>query len=295
MASGFSIKLDGFDQLQETLKNAPEELVDYVAADLHDGALAIQGEAKLRAPVKYDILRGSIVVDEPTNNGLSISVSALADYSAYVEFGTGTHVDVPEDVEEYALQFKGDKEIPGMNARPFFFPAIFEKTPEIIKEYYKLPCKKYFRNQMIDVKAPLRTAYYSLLAGRLVFGGNTVPVSDSVEKLSDKVDLYVLFTQQNGREENTQQSWNSLETILIDIVSRGTRVSKSTVDSIASQIFTLLFPLPGKNALPYQTGLHFGSVRVTDDRYLVFTQVGGKNVTRRLITTTQLVTQQAAG
>jgi hypothetical protein len=144
---------------------------------------------------------------------------------------------------------------------------------------------------MIDIKRPLRTAYYSLLNNHIVYNGNIVPVSDSVEKLADKVDIYVLFTQQNGTEQNTQSSWNSLETMLIDIVSRGTRVSKETVDIIASQIFTLLFPTPQTNGLPVQGSLHFGSVRVTDDRYLVFGAVGGKNVTRRLITTTQLVTQ----
>lgn len=144
---------------------------------------------------------------------------------------------------------------------------------------------------MIDVKQPLRTAYYSLLSGHLVYKTKVVPVSDSVEKLAVTDDIYVLFTQQNGSEQNTQSSWNSLETILIDIVSRGTRVSKETVDNIASQIFSLVCPTPQTNALPIQGGLHFGSVRVTDDRYLVFGQVGGKNVTRRLITFTQLVTQ----
>lgn len=144
---------------------------------------------------------------------------------------------------------------------------------------------------MIDVKAPLRTAYYSLLAGHLVFNAKIVPVSDSVEKLAVTDDIYVLLTQQYGTEQNTQASWQSLETILVDIVTRGTRVSKLTCDNIASQIFSLVCPTPQTNALPIQGGLHFGSVRVTSDNYLVFGQVGGKNVTRRLITFTQLVTQ----
>lgn len=148
---------------------------------------------------------------------------------------------------------------------------------------------------MIDVKLPLRTAYYSLLNGHLVSGSNIVPVSDSVEKLADTADLYVLLTQQYGTPVLTQQSWNSEETMLIDIINRGTRVSKNLVDNIASQIFTLLFPNPQTNALPAQPGIYIYCARVTDDRYLVFGQTGGKNVTRRLITVTQMVTQTGSG
>jgi|GEM_PF-1642567 len=148
---------------------------------------------------------------------------------------------------------------------------------------------------MIDVKGPLRTAYYSLLNGHIVYGGNVVPVSDSVEKLADTADLYILFTQQYGTPVLTQQSWNSEETMLIDIVSRGTRVSKNVVDNIASQILTLVFPNPQSNALPAQAGIYITCARVTDDRYLIFGAAGGKNVTRRLITITQFVTQTGSG
>jgi hypothetical protein len=143
---------------------------------------------------------------------------------------------------------------------------------------------------MIDVKAPLRTAYYSLLNGQLTFNASNVPVSESVEKLADTSDLYVLLTQQNGQSQNTQDSWDSEETMLVDIVARGTRVSKSTLDNIANQIFTLLFPSHHGRSLT-GTGITVANLRVTDDRYLVFTTTGGKNVQRRLITFTQLVSQ----
>jgi hypothetical protein len=50
-----------------------------------------------------------------------------AEYSAYVEFGTGGLVDVPTGLEGYAMQFKG-KGIRQINLapRPFFFPAAFK-------------------------------------------------------------------------------------------------------------------------------------------------------------------------
>lgn len=132
MAAGFSVKLEGFDELLKTFQKVPATVQDDFKIELEDAAKQIQGEAKLAAPVNYGVLRNSIIVDPPLNNGLTWSVSSLADYSAYVEFGTGTHVDVPEGVEEYALQFKGSKEIPGMHARPFLFPAVFRQTPLLL-------------------------------------------------------------------------------------------------------------------------------------------------------------------
>ena len=136
MANALSIQAIGFEDLIERLKKAPETMRKEIAAEFLDASNVIAQEAKQRAPVNYGILKNSIVVDPPRNNGLSIGVSALANYSAYVEFGTGTKVDVPEDPEglpEYALQFKGHKEIPGMHARPYFFPAVRRQIPIIIK------------------------------------------------------------------------------------------------------------------------------------------------------------------
>ena len=146
---------------------------------------------------------------------------------------------------------------------------------------------------MIDVKGPLRTAYYQLLNGYLISGGNPVPVSDSVEKLADTDNLYVLLTQQNGISQNTMSSWHHEETMQIDIVYRGTRVNKATIDNIASQIYMLILPAPNGNGLPPQAGISVINLRMTDDRYLIFGVTGGKNVTRRLITFTQFVSPYA--
>lgn len=144
---------------------------------------------------------------------------------------------------------------------------------------------------MIDVKAPLRTAYYQLLNGRLNYNGSPVTVSDSVQKLNGQSNLYVIMTQQNGSSENTHHSWNSNETMQLDIVMRGTRVAKAVVDNIASQILTLVFPAPWGNGLPAQPNITIINARVTDDREMVYTVAGGDNVTRRLITITQYVNQ----
>ncbi len=137
MADGFSITLQGWDELLARLQKAPQTIHDEAAAELQDGAEAIAENAKLLAPVNYGILKGSIGVDSPTNNGLSINVFSKANYSAYVEFGTGTKVEVsdsPEGLPEYALQFKGSHAVPGMYPRPYFFEAVRHQIPAIIKK-----------------------------------------------------------------------------------------------------------------------------------------------------------------
>ncbi len=141
MADGFSITLQGWDELIARLEKAPQTIQELAKAELQDGAEAIAENAKLLAPVKYGILKGLIGVDAPQNNGLSINIFSKADYSAYVEFGTGTKVEVdnnPEGLPEYALQFKGTHEIPGMFARPFFFEAVRHQIPRITENMFKI-------------------------------------------------------------------------------------------------------------------------------------------------------------
>jgi HK97 gp10 family phage protein len=64
------------------------------------------------------------------DNGKSVRVGTAKHYAPYVEFGTGALVEVPEGLEDFAMQFKGAgiKEV-NLPARPFLMPA-FEKNIE---------------------------------------------------------------------------------------------------------------------------------------------------------------------
>jgi hypothetical protein len=148
---------------------------------------------------------------------------------------------------------------------------------------------------MIDFSESLRTAYYQALNGNLTFNATTVPVSDSVEKLADKDNLYVLLMQQTGASENDQAAFRSQETMQLDIVYRGTRVAKSVVDDIWKQIKTIIFPSVQGNALPPQPGLSVINMRFTDSKYMIFKVTGGLNVTKRMITITQLCSDGESG
>lgn len=145
---------------------------------------------------------------------------------------------------------------------------------------------------MIDVKQPLRKAYYDLLNGTLVNGGNPVPISDDVKKLSDSSTVYVILSNQSGTDSSTFQTFDSDETIVLDIVFKsGARVNKDVVDGIAGQIVSAVLPVPGYNGLITDPGIQVNCVRKTDDRYLTLSLNSSNSVTRRLITFSQHVRQ----
>lgn len=78
-------------------------------------------DAKRFAPVDKGGLRSGI---RPYNKGLSGEVVASKEYSPYQEFGTGTKVNVPSELTDYAMQFKGRglRKV-NMKAQPFLYPA----------------------------------------------------------------------------------------------------------------------------------------------------------------------------
>lgn len=129
------MELSGADDFIKRLEKASEAIQIQTQTEITSGAQDIAAEAKQRAPVNFGILKNliSFIPAEKSQNGYQAEVVSAADYSAYVEFGTGTKVEVPGDLTEFALQFKGTKTIPGMRAQPFFFPAAKRIFP-IIKD-----------------------------------------------------------------------------------------------------------------------------------------------------------------
>ena len=78
-------------------------------------------------------LRASIH-DVMSVNKLSGRAVTNVEYAAYVEFGTITKVEVPQELTEYAMQFKGKgiKTKGGMKARPYLYPALMAEKPKFI-------------------------------------------------------------------------------------------------------------------------------------------------------------------
>lgn len=132
MAQGY--KINGLAALQNKLKNLSGNIKSEAIEDIQDAADAIVIKAGNAAPVDLGVLKQNIG-NEPKNGGLDYIVFANAEYAPYVEFGTGTEINIPSGLSDYAKQFKGEgKKQVNLPARPFFFPAYFEERAKLIKK-----------------------------------------------------------------------------------------------------------------------------------------------------------------
>lgn len=165
--------IQGMIELRRRLQAVKVTLPATISAELQDGANAIAAEAKQRAPGDQGILRN--LISAAKIDPLQFEVVSGAEYSPFLEFGTGAKVSIPPGLEEYAAQFKGDfasgtysegsgltakeaifawcerqgieKELwyaiyvsvmtNGINPHPFFFPAVNRITPIIIDRVNK--------------------------------------------------------------------------------------------------------------------------------------------------------------
>lgn len=135
MAQGYRIR--GLDSLQRKLERLPAQIKQETIERIEDTADAIVLKAVNRAPVDLGVLKQSID-NEPKNGGLNYVVFVSAEYAPYVEFGTGTEVQVPSELNDYARQFKGSgKRLVNLPARPFFFPAYFEERRKLVEDLKK--------------------------------------------------------------------------------------------------------------------------------------------------------------
>ncbi len=93
----------------------------------------IEADAKRLAPVKDGFLRNQIFTQEV--DPLFYEIVAGAYYSAYMEFGTGGLVEVPEEMKEIAIQFKGKgvKQV-NITPRPFLYPAFVKGRTQYIDD-----------------------------------------------------------------------------------------------------------------------------------------------------------------
>lgn len=101
----FPITITGLDDLLAKLKNAPASLTKAVDIELKDGAEQMASIAKNASPANTGTLRQGIGSEKDSTIDLSYNVFSNAEYSAFVEFGTGSKVDIPSGLEEYAAQF----------------------------------------------------------------------------------------------------------------------------------------------------------------------------------------------
>jgi phage gpG-like protein len=124
MPKGFTIQSDWTTRLARKLQRLGPQYGDIVAAEIAYTALQIERQAAQWAPKDNSFLSNSIKAEQRT--GMQWQVSCQVRYAAYMEFGTGTAVEIPKGLEAYAEQFMAPRPVKrevNLPARPFFFPA----------------------------------------------------------------------------------------------------------------------------------------------------------------------------
>ena len=94
----------------------------------------IEGAAKSACPVDLGGLRQSITTElfnDQIGGRVVCMENTIPPIGAYVEFGTGPLVQVPEGLEAYAMGFYVSGKGHG-KARPFLFPAFFAEQEILI-------------------------------------------------------------------------------------------------------------------------------------------------------------------
>jgi hypothetical protein len=132
------VKLEGLETAIRNLHSWEKEKIKKVADQYNRSALAIEKGAKLRVPTDKSVLKPSIQKDVTiTQNNRVVSASVFTDvkYAPFVEFGTGSLVEVPAEQQEYASQFKGKTgRVRNYRARPYLFPAFEQERPILIQK-----------------------------------------------------------------------------------------------------------------------------------------------------------------
>lgn len=120
------VEIKGLRELQAKFDSLPKQLQTEVRATVENGAKEwVRGAKRDCKAVDVGFLRNGIsyaqVIASKTKS--VFEVVSNAEYSPYIEWGTITKVDVPGDLTNYAIQFKGRglRKNGGILPRPFFF------------------------------------------------------------------------------------------------------------------------------------------------------------------------------
>ena len=108
----------------------------------------IEKNAKSSAPANFGKLGQSIqaVKDNPLNWKVEAG-GVIAPYAPFVEFGTGGLVDVPNELKDQAIKFKGKgiKQV-NLRPRPYLYPALLQGRTEYLEKLKKV-LEKYGKPQ----------------------------------------------------------------------------------------------------------------------------------------------------
>jgi HK97 gp10 family phage protein len=97
----------GINETIKELRKFGKDAIELINAETEGAANDIAGNAKKLAPKNFGKLAQSISVKKEKDSLYSVRVNEF--YGAYMEFGTGTKVQVPAEFANMAKEFKGQK------------------------------------------------------------------------------------------------------------------------------------------------------------------------------------------
>ena len=137
------MEIKGINEVIANLRKYGKEAEKDIAGVTEQMARKIESYAKQNAPVDLGKLGQSIQAVKDTDTSWTIEAGGvLAPYAPFVEFGTGGLVEVPNELKEQAIKFKG-KGIKKVNlrARPFLYPALLRGRVEYLEKLTKVLSK----------------------------------------------------------------------------------------------------------------------------------------------------------
>ena len=133
------MKIRGTSQVLNRLKRVSSQATLQTKSAVVRNTDQIYAEAVANVPVLDGYLRGSGNTSYQDNQltGIVAFGGTAAPYAPYVEFGTGSGVNVPQGFSDYAMQFyvngKGT-----MKAQPFLIPAYLKYRKVFLSDMRKI-------------------------------------------------------------------------------------------------------------------------------------------------------------
>jgi len=130
----------GINSVISDIRKFGKEAEKDIEAVTEQVARNIEKYAKQTAPADLGKLGQSIkaVKEKPLLWNIEAG-GILAPYAPFIEFGTGGLVDVPTELKEVAIKFKGKgiKQI-NLRARPYLYPSLLKGRVEYIDKLKKV-------------------------------------------------------------------------------------------------------------------------------------------------------------
>ena len=109
-----SVTIKGLSSTISELRKFGEKAEKLINAETQSTAFNIEEDAKKRAPKNFGKLAQSISTSQPISDKNKSIISRVITvnefYGAYMEFGTGSKVNVPAEFADMAATFKGKKQ-----------------------------------------------------------------------------------------------------------------------------------------------------------------------------------------